>query len=182
MQGNDIMKNNIKYNRFSKIAIVIMVIVFITNFFVSDCNLLWMFLSGGGKVVDYTSVSYATVFRDFQLFRLITYGYTQTAVWHLLANLLGLWYVGLYFEKKIGTIWFVLVYHIGLIFAGIILIVLYPSGYHYGASPAIFACIGVLANWLVKNRELWDEYKLQKGFYYLMAYFVLSRLNRYIGD
>ena len=85
MQGNDITKNNIKYNRFSKIAIVIMVIVFITNFFVSDCNLLWMFLSGGGKVVDYTSVSYATVFRDFQLFRLITYGYTQTAVWHLLA-------------------------------------------------------------------------------------------------
>ena len=77
MQGNDIMKNNIKYNRFSKIAIVIMVIVFITNFFVSDCNLLWMFLSGGGKVVDYTSVSYATVFRDFQLFRLITYGYAD---------------------------------------------------------------------------------------------------------
>ena len=176
MQGNDIMKNNIKYNRFSKIAIVIMVIVFITNFFVSDCNLLWMFLSGGGKVVDYTSVSYATVFRDFQLFRLITYGYTQTAVWHLLANLLGLWYVGLYFEKKIGTIWFVLVYHIGLIFAAIILIVLYPSGYHYGASPAIFACIGVLANWLVKNRELWDDYKLQKGFYYLMGYFVLSNM------
>lgn len=32
MQGNDIRKNNIKYNRFSKIAIVIMVIVFITNF------------------------------------------------------------------------------------------------------------------------------------------------------
>lgn len=54
------------------------------------------------------------------------------------------------FGKKIGTIWFVLVYHIGLIFAGIILIVLYPSGHHYGASPAIFACIGVLANWLVK--------------------------------
>ena len=101
MQGNDIRKNNIKYNRFSKIAIVIMVIVFITNFFVSDCNLLWMFLSGGGKVVDYTSVSYATVFRDFQLFRLITYGYTQTAVWHLLANLLGLWYVGLYLEKRL---------------------------------------------------------------------------------
>lgn len=176
MQGNDIRKNNIKYNRFSKIAIVIMVIVFITNFFVSDCNLLWMFLSGGGKVVDYTSVSYATVFRDFQLFRLITYGYTQTAVWHLLANLLGLWYAGLYLEKKIGTIWFVLVYHIGLIFAGIILIVLYPSGHHYGASPAIFACIGVLANWLVKNRELWDEYKLQKGFYYLMGYFVLSNM------
>ena len=51
-----------------------------------------------------------------------------------------------------------------------------PSGYHYGASPAIFACIGVLANWLVKNRELWDEYKLQKGFYYLMGYFVLSNM------
>ena len=45
-----------------------MVIVFITNFFVSDCNLLWMFLSGGGKVVDYTSVSYATVLGIFSYF------------------------------------------------------------------------------------------------------------------
>ena len=68
MQGNDIRKNNIKYNRFSKIAIVIMVIVFITNFFVSDCNLLWMFLSGGGKVVDYTSVSYALFLGIFSYF------------------------------------------------------------------------------------------------------------------
>lgn len=167
---------SVNSNRFGQLAIVIMVIVFITNLFVSDCNLFWIFLSGGGSLVDYTSVSYSFVFREFQLFRLVTYGYTQTAVWHLVANLYGLWYVSLYLEKKIGTIWFVMVYHIGLIVAGIILIVLYPNGLHYGASPAIFACIGVLSNWLVRNRELWNEYKLQKGFYYLVYYFVLSNM------
>lgn len=163
-------------NKFSQFAIVIMIIIFITNFCISDCNLLWVFLSGGGKIVDYVGASYTTVFKDFQLFRLITYGYTQTAALHLIANLLGLWYVSLYLEKKVGTIWFVLVYHIGLIVAGIILIVLYPNGLQYGASPAIFACIGVLANWLIRKRELWGEYKLQKGFYFLMGYFVLSNM------
>lgn len=40
-------------------------------------------------IIDYLGVSYATVFEDFQVYRLITYGYTQTAIWHLLANALG---------------------------------------------------------------------------------------------
>lgn len=103
MQGNDDIERKVNSNRFGQIAIVIMVIVFITNFFASDCDLFWIFLSGGSSIVDYTSVSYSSVFREFQLFRLVTYGYTQTAVWHLVVNLYGLWYVSLYLEKKIGT-------------------------------------------------------------------------------
>lgn len=77
------MKLTTKTNRFSQIAIVIMIIIFIMNFFLSDCNLFWIFLSGGGNIVDYAGESYATVFENFQLYRLITYGYTQTAIWHL---------------------------------------------------------------------------------------------------
>ncbi len=138
--------------------------------------MLWIFLSGGGAVVEYTGESYATVFHDFQLYRLITYGYTQTAGWHLLANIFGLWYVSLYLEEKIGTIRFILVYHIGLIIAGAILLVIYPGGFHYGASPAIFACLGMLANWVIRNKELWVEYKSQKGFYFLMYYLLLSNI------
>lgn len=176
MQGNDDTECKVNSNRFGKIAIVIMVIVFIMNFFVSDCDLFWIFVSGGGSVVDYTSISYSSVFRKFQLFRLVTYGYTQTAVWHFVFNLCGLWYISRYLEKKIGTMRFIMVYHIGLIVAGIVLIMLYPSGPHYGTSPAIFACFGILTNWLLRNRKLWDDYKLQKGFYYLVYYFILSNV------
>jgi len=138
--------------------------------------LLWVFLSGGGAVVGYTGESYATVFNDFQLYRLITYGYTQTAGLHLLANIFGLWYVSLYLERKIGTIRFILVYHIGLIIAGAILLVIYPDSFHYGASPAIFTCLGMLANWVIRNRKFWCEYKSQKGFYFLMYYLLLFNI------
>ncbi len=164
-------------NRFSQIAIAVMIIIFVLNLFLSsDCNLLWFFLSGGGTVVKYTGETYATVFNNFQLYRLITYGYTQAAGWHLLANILGLWYVSLYLEEKIGTIRFILVYHIGMIIAGAMLLVIYPGTFNYGASPAIFACLGMLANWVIRDRELWVEYKSQKGFYFLIYYLFLSNI------
>lgn len=169
------MKIEAKTYRFSQIAIVIMCIIFIINLILSkDCNLLWILLSGGGNIVDYLGESYTTVFKDFQLYRLITYGYTQTAVWHLLANVWGLWYVGLYLEKKIGIIRFMFVYHIGLVIAGIAILVLYPNSFSYGASPAIFACLGLLVNWLIRKRDFLNEYKSQNGFYFLLYYSVLS--------
>lgn len=160
---------------FSQIAIVIMCIVFIINLILSrDYNLLWILLSGGGKIVDHLGGSYTTVFEDFQLYRLITYGYTQTAIWHLAANVLGLWYVGAYLEKRIGIMRFIFVYHVGLVIAGTAILFFYPNIYNYGASPAIFACLGLLANWLIRKRDLWNEYRSQKGFYYLLYYLVLS--------
>ena len=171
------MKTVAKAYRFSQIAIIIMCIIFITNLILSrDYNLLWILLSGGGNIVDYLGESYTAVFKDFQLYRLITYGYTQTAIWHLVANALGLWYVGQYLEEKIGIIRFIFVYHIGLIIAGTVILIFYPDSLNYGASPAIFACLGILVNWLIRKRDLWNEYKLQKGFYFLLFYFVSSNL------
>lgn len=169
------MKIKAKTYRFRQIAIVIMIIIFIMNLILSrEYNLLWIALSGGGHIVDYLGESYTTVFEDFQVYRLITYGYTQTAILHLWANVLGLWYVGIYLEKRIGIIQFMIVYHIGLVIAGTAFFVFYPSSTIYGASPAIFACLGVLANWLIRKRDLWNEYKSQKGFDFLLYYFVLS--------
>lgn len=171
------MKTITKPYGFSQISIGIMCTVFILNLFFSrDSDLLWILLFGGGGIVDYLGESYTMVFGHFQLYRLITYGYTQTAIWHLLSNAIGLYYVGLYLEKRIGTIRFMGVYHLGLAVAGTIIFAFYPDSFNYGASPAIFACLGILANWAIHNRELWREYKSQKGFYFLMYYAVLSNL------
>ncbi len=163
--------------RFSLLAIIIMNIIFIMNLILSrECNLLLVIVSGGGHIANYLGSSYTTVFKDFQVYRIITYGYTQTAIWHLFANVLGLWYVGIYLEKKIGTIKFMIVYHLGLVIAGTSILVFYPNSFNYGSSPAIFSLLGLLANWLIRERNLWNEYKTKKGFYFLLCYFFLSNL------
>ena len=171
------MIKQLKRCSFRHIAIFVMCMIWIANFILSsEYNLLWILLSGGGNIIDFLGESYKTVCNDFQLYRLITYGYTQTAIWHLLANVLGLWYVGRYLEKKIGVLPFVLIYHIGLVVAGITIFLFFPDRFIYGASPAIFACLGVLANWLIRDKSIWKEYKTQKGFYFLLYYLLLSNL------
>lgn len=162
---------------FSQIAIIIMSIVFVVNLVISrDCNLLWLIISGGGDIIDHLGASYTAVFEEMQIYRLVTYGYTQTAIWHLLANAFGIWYMGIYLERKIGIVKFMIVYHIGLVAAGIAILILFPSSLNYGASPAIFACMGVLINWLIRKRDLWSEYKSQKGFYYILYYCIFSNV------
>lgn len=69
-----------------------------------------------------------------------------------------------------------LVFHIGLVVAVVVILGFCPDGFNYGVSPAIFTCLGILANWLIRNRSLWYEYKEQRGFYYLLFYFMLSNL------
>ena len=171
----NIMKIIFRTYKFSWIAIVIMCIVFIVNLILSrDYNLLWILLSGGGDIVDSLGVSYTTVCENFQLYRLFTYGYTQTAIWHLLANVLGLWYIGLYLEKYMGKLRFIFLYHGGLVIAGVAILGFYPDRFSCGASPAIFAYLGMLFNWLMRKRDLWKEYKAQKGFSFFLYYFVLS--------
>jgi len=170
-----LMKIKAMPSKFSQFAIVIMSIIFMMNIILSwDNNLLRIVLSGGGYIINALGESYTTVFEEFQVYRLITYGYTQTAIWHLLVNVLGLWYVGSYLEERIGTMQFMLIYHVGLVVSGALIFVFYPDSFNYGASPAIFACFGVLVNWLIRKRDLWHEYKAQKGFYFLLHYFVWS--------
>lgn len=80
----------------------------------------------------------------------------------------------MYLEKKIGSMKIILIYHLGLIVAGSAMLIVMPNSFNYGASPAIFACLGVLVNWFIRKRKLWSEYKSQRGFRFLLYYFLLS--------
>ena len=162
-------------NRFAIVVITIMVSLFIINTaFSMDCNLIMIILTGGGKLVDVLGASYYTVYEKFQMYRLISYGYMQPTIWHLLANVYALWYVGLYLEKNIGMIRLFIVYHVGMIIACAAFFLFFPNGYMYGASPAIFCCLGLMATWAVKDRLLLSEYKSHRGSRYLICYFVIS--------
>ncbi|MCR4625650.1 MAG: rhomboid family intramembrane serine protease [Lachnospiraceae bacterium] len=156
-------------------VIAVMTVLFILNPILStDCDPLMIILTGGGKLVDYLGAAYDTVYEDFQIYRLITYGYFQPAVWHLLANAFALWYVGLYMEKVIGSLRFIIIYHIGLIVSCVVFLLLFQNGLMYGASPAIFCFFGMMASWLIKDRALLDEYINIKGSRYLLCVAVIS--------
>lgn len=162
-------------NPFTLIAIAVMLIVFVVNEIVSwNGGPFRIMVWGGGRLADSLGVSYETVFEKFQLYRLLTYGYVQTAVWHLLANGFAFWSVGRYLEKRIGTGLLLLVYHTSLAAAGAFIFLFYPNSFNYGASPAIFSCFGLLTHWLVRDKALWRAYRMQKGFVYCFLFFVFS--------
>ena len=171
------MKISIKKKKLTFFAIVIMVVIFLGNLLVStEYNLPAIFISGGGNLVDYLGINKKEVFENYQLYRLITYGFTQSSVIHLLANISALWFVGGFFEEKIGKLRGVIIFIIGLILPGCLIGIIFPDGLHYGASPAIFAFIGVLVNLALRNKELWRTYKEQIGAGYVVGYFFLSNV------
>lgn len=166
-----------KQKKLTCIAIISMVIIFLANLLAStEYNLSAVFLTGGGNLVNYLGVSKTTVFEQYQLYRLITYGFTQASVIHLLANSIALWFVGGFFEKYVGKTKLIIIFLVGLIIPGSGLAFLFPEGLHYGASPAIFALIGVLVSWALREKDLWKTYRAQMGFGYVVGYFFLGNI------
>ena len=164
-----------RQNIFAAAAIAVMAVLLVVNVVLSgDCNRLMILLTGGGQLVDRLGASYATVYEEFGLWRLVSYGYLQPAVWHLAANALALWYVGRYLQRVIGTWRFVAVYLAGMIAACAVWLLIFPKGYMYGASPAIFCCLGMMTVWAIKDRGLEEEYRSLRGSRYLLGYMLLS--------
>lgn len=127
-----------------------------------------------GEIVGALGISYKAVFENFQWYRLLTYGYAHTAIWHFLANMLAWWSVGSYLEKKIGTAFLILIYHGGLVLAGTMIFLFYPDSFNYGVSPAIFSCFGLIIHWLIRKKAMWREYRVQKGCLYCILFFVFA--------
>ena len=165
----------IRNNSFAAAGIIILVAVFLINLFLSrDYNLFMIMLTGGGRMINSLGASHACVFEDLQLHRLITYGYLHPTVWHLAANVLALWYTCLYLEKVLSRISIALIYHLALIISCTVFLLIFHDGYMYGASPAIFCFLGMMAAWLIKDRALLDDYKGIEGNRYLFCYMILS--------
>lgn len=168
-------RDTYKNNWFGTLFIIAMVIVFIMNILISDYNLLWVLLAGGGDIIDFLGVSYQTILSKQQLYRLLTYGLTHTAIWHLCFNAVAMWYLSRYLERKVGTLRFAIVLIVGLIVSGVGIIFVF-DGFQYGVSPSIFTWLGVLLICGIKDKDLLQEYKEQKGFRYLVGYLLLSNV------
>ena len=57
------------------IIIMLSVLAFVINVILGGGNRFWIFLTGGGYLMDYGKASYESVFDNFQMWRLVSSGY-----------------------------------------------------------------------------------------------------------
>lgn len=78
---------------------------------------------------------------------LVSHMFIHRDIWHILANMITLYFFGSYLNRLLGTTKFLIVYFAGGILGGLIFLLLPPTELTIaiGASGAIFALGGVLA-------------------------------------
>ena len=87
------------------------------------------------------------------VWQLITYQFIHQGFWHLLANMMGLYFLGPETERALGTNRFFALYFLSGVLGGLGWSLLSPYGSCVGASGAIFGVLGAYAA-LYPNREL----------------------------
>ena len=87
---------------------------------------------------------------------LLTSMFIHTTIWHILANMITLYFFGNYLNRLLGNARFLIIYFAGGIAGGLLYLLLASSPYAVavGASGAIFALGGVLAVMRPKLRVL----------------------------
>lgn len=158
------------------IIIWLSVVAFIINIFMGGGNRFWIFLTGGGNLIDYGYAQYNLVFDDYQLWRLVSCGYLHMGILHLGFNLYALYCLGNILEKRLGTIKYLLVYHMLMILSVSIFCMFFREVTIVGASSSIFAVIGFfLIQGLLCEKKVWEQ--LPKGKRkYIICYSVIANL------
>ena len=158
------------------IIILLSVLTFIINIIMGGGNHLWIFLSGGGNLYGYGLAQYDLIFVDLQLWRLISSGYLHMGILHLVFNTYALCCLGNIVEKWLGTIKYLLTYHLLMIITVAINCALFREITMAGASSGIFAVIGIflVGNMSCKNKT-WKQ--LPKGKRnYILGYLIIGNL------
>ena len=110
--------------------------------------------------------------------RLITSIFLHGHVFHLIANMYGLFYVGIQIEKNIGSINFLVIYFLTGVLAGITSLNFNLLVVSVGASGAIFGIYGFLIIETIKNNPK-NKVSILTTFiiYLLVVIFIGARLN-----
>ena len=98
----------------------------------------------GVNIVDYLALSRATVMAE--PWTILTSMFTHENFWHLLANMVTLYFFGSFLNRITGTRTFLWIYFGGGLLAALFVLFVFPSLYPtIGASGAVFALGGALA-------------------------------------
>ena len=101
-------------------------------------------LRTGGNIIQYLALSRSTFF-DYP-WTVVTYMFTHQDFFHILFNMLTLYFFGQFLNRIVGTRIFFTIYFIGGLVSGLVILLLSPiTSSTIGASGAIFALGGALA-------------------------------------
>ncbi|MBP3621650.1 MAG: rhomboid family intramembrane serine protease [Lachnospiraceae bacterium] len=135
------------------------------------------FLAGcEGKLGTIGSMSNAKVFGDGEWWRLFLHMYLHAGVLHMLFNVLALLFVGKVVEKKIGSLPYLLLYHVIAIVNAIIMCLIFPNSTSVGASAGIFGMIGIVCVMKWKKDTVCNEMLKRGELIYIIVFSVLSLL------
>jgi membrane associated rhomboid family serine protease len=122
------------------------------------------------------SMSNAKVFGDGEWWRLFLHIYLHAGVLHMLFNVFALLAAGKVVEKKIGSLPYLLLFHVIAVVNTIIMCLIFPDSTSVGASAGIFGMIGIVCAMRWKKDTVCND-SLKKGEHiYLIVFSVLSLL------
>lgn len=135
------------------------------------------FLAGcEGKLGTIGSMSNVKVFGDGEWWRLFLHIYLHAGILHMLFNVFALLFAGKVVEKKIGSLLYLLLYHVIAVVNAIIMCLIFQDSTSAGASAGIFAMIGIVCVMKWKKDTVCNE-MLKKGeLIYIIVFSVLSLL------
>ena len=185
-------KKNSITDRYGKINIIItaicVIVLIINSISVSERALaqlasnkyvayIFNFLVGcEGKIGIIGSMSKVKVFGDREWWRLFLHMYLHAGVLHFAFNIYALLVAGKVVEKKIGSILYLLLYHVISIVNAIIMCLIFPNSISVGASAGIFGIIGIVCVMKWKKDTICNE-TLKKGeVIYVIVFTALSLL------
>ena len=142
LENRDYMRNEPSSGnplRFQWSASVVLMIVLVLTFALQAINEVY----GQPEIEDWLALTPGALARGY-VWQLLTFQFLHAGLWHLLGNLMGLWFFGRLVENILGTKRFLVAYFVcgvvgGLLQAGLML--LFPA--HFGAS-VVGASAGVM--------------------------------------
>lgn len=180
-------RKRLKPNPFSKIFRKISLTnwLIIVNFLVFILIYIAMGFFGQDQVVNFMALQPNNFFSG-KVWTLLTSMFAHTASWHLLANMVSLFFIGNFTEKLIGRKRFFWLYLLSGLFAGLFYVTLSfffgygfaariflsPDVYAVGASGAIFALLGLLAIMTPFNKV----YLISGPLFALIIYYTFSAI------
>ena len=149
---------------------------------------MWLPLSSAPDLqIPYTQVAVqflglvpAEVVRHLALWQLVTYMFLHISFWHLLLNMLGLWWFGVEVERLWGSryfLWYYFFTGIGAALTSLVVALFLPGQMHastFGASGAIFGLL-LAYGLLFPNRLIYLYFVIPvKAKYCVLAFFVIT--------
>ena len=111
-------------------------------------------------------------------YRLFTGPFFHLNIFHLLGNALGIYFVGVVLENKIGSGLFLLIYMVGNLFVSLLFSFYSSFTSGRGASPGIFALIGSIFYLYIQTPDL---FHVQFGTWRTNYIIFYSILGNFIG-